>query len=216
MASAMMDRTMPTPTPGFESLARSWDTSFDQCMTKILPGEYYVTRNQEGITTVLGSCVSACIRDPNTGVGGMNHFMLPGSSGRPMNQWGGEEALETRYGIAAMEQLINSIMKLGARKAQLEVKLFGGGHVLDMAVADVGARNIKFAEDFIRTEGLAVASQDLGGPYPRKVHYFPRTGKVLVRRMRAMHASGVAATEKRYEASLKTPQQDSGDIELFD
>ena len=204
----------PSVLPGFEQLSRVWDASHKLCATKILPGEYYVTRNNEIVTTVLGSCVSACIRDPMTCVGGMNHFMLPGDTAKSLNKWGGEESLATRYGIAAMENLINDILKQGARKDRLEVKLFGGGKVLAMDINDVGKRNIDFAKQFVTAEGLSVASEDLGGPHPRKVHYFPRTGKVMIRRLRALQNQTIADKERQYEHTL-SGTQNTGEIELF-
>ena len=183
-------------------------------MTKILPGEYYVTTQNEIVTTVLGSCVSACIRDPVTGVGGMNHFMLPGDAATSLNGWGTDK-LETRYGIAAMENLINDVLKQGSRKNRLEVKLFGGGRILDMNVNDVGDRNISFARDFVIAEGLEIAAEDLGGPHPRKVNFFPRTGKVMIRRLRSVQKQSVAESERQYAQTLDA-KPDSGDIELFD
>ena len=116
----------PEVLPGFGHISRIWDSTQNLCASKILPGEYYVTCHDEIITTVLGSCVSACIRDPSTGVGGMNHFMLPGDTTKRLDQWAGRDSLATRYGIAAMETLVNDILKLNARKSRLELKLFGG------------------------------------------------------------------------------------------
>ena len=205
----------PPVLPGFEHLGRIWDNANDVCATKILPGEYYVTKNHEVVTTVLGSCVSACVRDPMSGVGGMNHFMLPGETGKALDKWGGTDSLATRYGIAAMENLINDILKQGSRKERLEVKLFGGGTVLAMEVSDVGNRNIQFARQFVEAEGLSVASEDLGGTHPRKVNYFPRTGKVMVRRLRSLQNRTVIDTEKRYQSQVCDKPQ-PGEIELFD
>ena len=205
----------PDVLPGFGHLSRIWDSQHELCATKILPGEYYVTEHDEIITTVLGSCVSACVRDPITGVGGMNHFMLPGDTAESLTKWGGQDALETRYGIAAMENLINDILKQGARKNKLEVKLFGGGRILAMNVNDVGDRNISFAREFVRAEGLAIAAEDLGGPHPRKVNFFPKTGKVMIRRLRSVLKQRIAETEQQYAQSIGK-QPDNDDIELFD
>ncbi len=167
------------------------------------------------MTTLLGSCVSACIRDPDTGVGGMNHFMLPGDTTKMLDQWGGQDSLATRYGIAAMETLVNDILKQGARKSRLELKLFGGGKVLDMEINNVGERNIQFVRQFLRTEGFLVLAEDLGGTYPRKVHFFPKTGKVMVRRLRALQKQAIASLEKNYESTL-AKKEIPGEIELFD
>ena len=200
--------------PGFEHIAQSWDNAQNIATAKILPGEYYVTVNDEMITTVLGSCVSACIRDPDTGVGGMNHFMLPGDTGRNMGQWGGKDCLETRFGVAAMENLINDILKQGSRKSRLEVKLFGGGEVLKMETSNVGLKNVDFVRDFVRAEGLAVSAEDLGGPHPRKVNFFPKTGKVMMRKLRAVHKSTIADQEQQYAKKIIKPQN-TGSIDLF-
>lgn len=204
----------PKVLPGFDHISRIWDTTQNLCASKILPGEYYVTRNDEIITTVLGSCVSACIRDPAIGVGGMNHFMLPGDTTKRLDQWGGVDSLATRYGIAAMEMLVNDVLKQGARKERLELKLFGGGKVLAMDVNDVGARNIRFVRQFIEDEGYVVAAEDLGSTFPRKVNYFPRTGKVMVRRLRSLQKQAIAEQENHYKTTL-AKKDIPGEIELF-
>lgn len=196
--------------PGFEHISRGWDATHDRSSAKILPGEYYVTKERELIHTVLGSCVSACIRDIDTGIGGMNHFMLP--EGAPSEKlWN----LETRFGVAAMESLINDIVKAGGNRNRLELKLFGGGEVMNMKTSSVGKRNVEFALDFAKVEGLEVASQDLGGEYPRKVLFFPNDGKVMVRRLRPVQTAAVVAQEKQYETRLCNKTQKPGDIELF-
>lgn len=206
----------PQALPGFEHIARKWDSANGVCVARILPGEFYVTRSDEVITTVLGSCVSACIRDPDTQVGGMNHFMLPGDNGKQADSAHDMHSLETRYGIAAMEQLINEILKLGSRKHRLEVKLFGGGKVMAMELASIGKRNIEFVRGFVRMEGLAVAAEDLGGPQPRKIKFFPQTGKVMVRRLPTMQSQAVAAQDKSYASTLGNNKEIPGAIELFD
>jgi len=215
MASARTNKSCCRPVlPGFDHILRMWDARQNLCASKILPGEYYVTGHEEVITTVLGSCVSACIRDPDTGFGGMNHFMLPGNEAKNLGKWGGEDCLATRYGIAAMENLINDLLKQGARKSRLELKLFGGGKILDMGINNVGGRNVEFAKEFAQTEGLVPLAEDLGGPYPRKVNYFPKTGKVMVRRLRSIQKKAVLDQDKRYE-SILNKKEIPGDIELF-
>ncbi len=200
--------------PGFGHITRIWDSKENLYASKILPGEYYVTCEDEIITTVLGSCVSACVRDPATGVGGMNHFMLPGDKTKRLDQWAGQDSLATRYGIAAMETLVNDLLKQGALKERLELKLFGGGKVLAMDINDVGNRNIQFVREFIKTEGLVAVAEDLGGTHPRKVNYFPKTGKVMVRRLRALQNRAIADREKKYAVTLSRKEV-PGDIELF-
>jgi len=206
--------TWPEVLPGFSHILRFWDRAHEICSAKILPGEYYVTSSEESITTVLGSCVSACVRDPRTGVGGMNHFMLPGESRDQSSQAKSNSVLATRYGIAAMESMINDILKLGARKDQLELKLFGGGKVLAMEINRIGDRNIEFVREFVKTEGLDAVSEDLGGTYPRKVIYFPRTGKVLMKKLRGLQSKVIADREKSYEKSVVAKPVATA-IELF-
>ncbi len=205
----------PPALRGFEHLQRFWEPDTERWTTKILPGEYYVTCHDEAITTVLGSCVSACIRDPVRGVGGMNHFMLPADSAGARNQWlDPAVGLATRYGSYAMESLINDLMKLGAARHRLEVKLFGGGRVLT-SMTDVGARNIDFIHSFIQIEGYKIAAQDVGGTQPRKIIYFPAAGRVKVRRLRAIENRSIADREQIYLESLGR-QPDGGEVELFE
>jgi len=202
----------PPMTPGFEQLQRFWEPDTQRWTVKILPGEYYVTRNDEAITTVLGSCVSACIRDPAMQVGGMNHFMLPeDNSVRDQREPIG---LATRYGSNAMESLINDVLKLGGLRERLEIKIFGGGRVL-AHMTDVGARNIEFVRNYLSTEGLRTNAQDVGGSEPRKVIYFPAEGRVRVRKLRPIENRGVSDREKLYLDSIKTRHDEGGDIELF-
>ncbi len=198
---------------GFSDINRYWDRQREMYAAKILPGEYYVTTNHELITTVLGSCVSACIRDPAMGIGGMNHFMLPISASVAMASCNSEA---TRYGNYAMEKLINDILKNGGRREALEIKLFGGGKVIaHMNQADVGNRNIQFALDYVATEGFVVAAKDLGDIYPRKVVYDPMNGKVQVKKLRSQHNSTIVEREKGYMENL-VHEPVVGDVELFD
>jgi chemotaxis protein CheD len=206
---------LPAVAPGFEHVKRYWDPGCDRWSAKILPGEYFVTRSDEAITTVLGSCIAACIRDPATRIGGMNHFMLPEDSSPGKSSWiEGPEGLATRYGSYAMESLINELMKLGARRDRLEVKLFGGGRILS-SMTDVGKKNITFAKDFLKLEGFKIAAEDVGDIYPRRVLYFPTTGVVMLKRLRALDVSAIAQCENNYLSSLAAkPAGD--DVELFD
>lgn len=182
---------------------------------KILPGEFYVSEHGEMIVTVLGSCISACIRDKIHGIGGMNHFMLPVQS-LSSNNWGADaSSVETRYGNWAMEYLINEILKRGGSKRNMEVKIFGGGKVLDN-VSDVGARNIAFVKDFLEMEGLTIKAEDVGGIFPRKVLYFPDTGAVKVRKMKTTRNDTVLQRERKYRDSLREEKPSHGDVELFD
>jgi chemotaxis protein CheD len=172
-----------------------------------------VTAEDESITTVLGSCVSACIRDPVAAVGGMNHFMLPEEGAGDDEPRPANAGLATRYGSYAMESLINELMKRGARRERLEIKLFGGGRIL-ASLSDVGQRNIEFIREYLRAEGLIITAEDLGDIVPRKVAYNPRTGKARVKRLPALEATSVADRERKYMKSVGSVAQ-GGDVELF-
>ncbi len=196
-----------------EALATTlyYDRSFDTQAAKVLPGEYYVTGKDMLIVTVLGSCVAACIRDTQSGIGGLNHFMLPDGGTDENNP----ASTSARYGSYAMEILINHITKLGARRANLEAKVFGGGNVLPgLTVANVGERNAEFVLRFLHTEKIRVVAQDLVDVYPRKVYYFPASGKVMVKKLRDIHNSTIFEREQVYGSRLKGSRV-GGDVELF-
>ena len=202
----------PLVLPGFEHVRRSWNNTYEAYAARLLPGEYYVTINDEGVYTTLGSCISACIRDRVSGVGGMNHFMLPASA--DADGWKSTSlSAATRYGNFAMEHLINVILKNGGQRQNLEVKIFGGGRIL-ANMTDVGMRNINFVRDYIQTEGLKVVAEDVGDVYPRMVVYFPATGKVRVKRLRSLHNNTIVEEEIRYISTVENKPV-SGDIELF-
>jgi chemotaxis protein CheD len=193
------------------TVRRYRDPEFDATVVKVLPGEHYVTNSPgEMIVTVLGSCVAACIRDPYINFGGMNHFMLPQSAD---GAWGTASA-SMRYGNFAMEVLINEILSRGGRRERLEIKVFGGGNVLAGATP-VGTRNAAFVEAYLEAEGLKATASHLRGNLPRRVHYFPVTGKVMMRELRRSDDQIVLDTEKKYLTKLSAPPS-SGDIELFD
>ena len=204
----------PAAVPGFEHFERHWDRE-NGWTVKILPGEYYVSRGEEAISTVLGSCVSACVRDPQRGIGGMNHFMLPEDTAVGSNDWlDPAVGLATRYGSYAMESLINDLLKLGAARERLEIKLFGGGQIL-AAMTDVGGRNIRFIRNYLTLEGYRVAAEDLGGTQPRKVVYFPVSGRARLRKLRPIENRIISRHEQLYLESLGR-QSAGGDVELFE
>ena len=188
-----------------------FDDALDSQAVKLLPGEYYVTDKDMLLVTVLGSCVAACIRDSQNGIGGMNHFMLPDNGSDtsvPVNS-------SARYGTYAMEILINRLLKLGARRSNLEAKVFGGGNVLSgFTVANVGQRNADFVLEFLATEQIRVVAQDLAGIYPRKVYFFPRSSRVLVKKLRTVHSNTVSEREQEYGKRLQQFNV-GGDVELF-
>jgi chemotaxis protein CheD len=188
-----------------------YDRAFDCEAAKILPGEYYFTGKSMVIVTVLGSCVAACIRDRVSGIGGMNHFMLPdggGDTSSPMSA-------SMRYGAYAMEVLINQILKAGGRRENLEAKVFGGGNVLrGFTAINVGERNARFVRDFLHAENIRIVAEDLNDVHPRKVYFFPATGKVLVKKLKQLNNYTLVKREQDYASRLKSNDV-SGEIDLF-
>ena len=213
-AKTVAASAVPPALPGFAAIKRYWDKQHQAHAAKILPGEYYVTDGAEMVTTVLGSCVSACLRDRVSGIGGMNHFMLPLShDGRG---WNGSDDLissATRYGNFAMEHMINDILKHGGLKRNLEAKIFGGGQIIH-TMTDIGRRNIAFVRDYLQTEGIPLLGEDVGSVHPRKVVYFPQTGRALVKKLKHLHNDTVVRRESAYrEELIHKPVQ--GEVELF-
>ncbi|MBI1889256.1 MAG: chemoreceptor glutamine deamidase CheD [Burkholderiales bacterium] len=189
-----------------------YDRTFDCDAAKILPGEYYFTPKDMMIVTVLGSCVAACIRDRVSGIGGMNHFMLPDGGSESESS---PVSLSMRYGTYAMEVLINDLLKSGAKRENLEAKVFGGGNVLRGFVAiNVGERNANFVREFLKAEGIRVVAEDLNDVHPRKVYFFPRTGKVLVKKLKQLNNNTLVNREQDYANRLQTKPV-TGDVELF-
>lgn len=208
----LVGRPVRPPTlPGFEHIKHYWDNKHNSYTARIMPGEFFVSTANEIIATVLGSCVSACIRDVKAGVGGMNHFMLPEGEKCPTS--GACLSTSARYGTYAMEQMINTILSHGGKRERLEIKLFGGGKVLQSST-DIGNRNIDFVHEYLRMEALQVISEDLGGLHPRKVLYFPSSGRVLMRRLPISQDEKVVQRELQYKNSLEHTQID-GEIDLF-
>lgn len=162
------------------------------------------------LVTVLGSCVAACLRDPHTGVGGMNHFMLP-EGGDPHDLM----SASARYGGYAMEVLINQLIKLGAHRTRLTAKVFGGAAVLrGFTTVNVGEANSDFVLDYLGQERIRVLSQDLRGIHPRKVYFFPASGRVLVKKLKGVHNDTIVAREREYQHRL-THAPIAGEVELF-
>ncbi len=185
------------------------EREFDLPAAKLLPGEYHVADVDMVLTTVLGSCVSACIWDRARGIGGMNHFMLPDTGDADSGAAG-------RYGVHAMELLINALMKGGARRDRLEAKLFGGGNVMrNFTTFNVGEHNAAFARRFLETEKIRIAGADLLDIHARRVAFFPHTGRAFVRKLR--EDVEVTTAERRYRNALRQagPVLRGGDIDLF-
>jgi chemotaxis protein CheD len=177
-------------------------------------GGFYVTSQNETLTTILGSCIAACIRDRESGIGGMNHFMLPTYSMKESSHWEHSSAnASTRYGLYAMESLINSILDKGGKRNNLEFKLFGGSNILG-SFASIGPLNVRFIREYMKTEGYGAAAESLGGVSPIVVNYYPRTGTAKIKRLDEK-ADEVISDEKLYLHKLEE-QDISGDIELFE
>jgi chemotaxis protein CheD len=201
----------PPPVPLVHGRASKYlDRHFNRLAMKILPGEFYATAEDEVIVTVLGSCVAACLLDPIAMVGGMNHFMLPVKQG----DRDPDVFFAARYGAAAMEFLINNLLHLGAQRDRLVAKAFGGGRVMDGMTTDIGGQNIDFVRRFLKNEGIPLWTEDMGGPFPRKVYFFPHTGQVLVKRMERTHNDTVMAREISYLQEFNRSKS-VGDVELF-
>ncbi|AOW12203.1 chemotaxis protein CheD [Hydrogenophaga crassostreae] len=193
------------PKPGEASFFYR-DHHFKQDSVKVLPGEYYVTQDDMMVMTVLGSCIAACIWDPKVRVGGMNHFMLPDGNGDTSG----------RYGSYAMELLINEMIKLGSRREWMQAKVFGGGQVMhSFTTMNVGERNTEFVIDYLQTERIAVVSKDVLDIYPRKVCYFPSTGKAMVKRLAHSHPETLESQERKGNAATLVKTTAGGSVDLF-
>ena len=182
-----------------------YDAFFKNDAVKILPGEYFVYREDILIMTTLGSCIAACLWDREARVGGMNHFMLP------------EGDSDTgRYGSYAMELLINEMMKLGATRATMEAKVFGGGQVIDgMSTMNIGERNTDFVIDYLKTERIPIMAKDVQGPYPRKVCFLPASGKAMVKRLAAANKESLAAQDRAAAQKAAPVAHAGGSVDLF-
>lgn len=183
-----------------------FDHHFQFNAVKVLPGEYFVSGENIVIMTVLGSCIAACLWDSRARVGGMNHFMLPESDSTDVSG---------RYGSYAMELLINEMLKLGARRETMQAKIFGGGQVMaNFTTMNVGERNTSFVVNYLQTERIPIVSEDVLDIYPRKVVFFPATGKAMVKRLAHAHPEALAQ-EVRGNAATVAKATSGGSVDLF-
>ena len=181
-----------------------YDAHFRNDAVKVLPGEFFVYNRDIVIQTVLGSCVAACIADRGAGVGGMNHFMLPD----------GDDS-SARYGVFAMEVLINDILKAGGRRGSLEAKVFGGAAVIQgMTQLNVGKQNVAFVERFLNDERIPIVSKDVLDIYPRKVCFLPKTGRAMVKKLAPATSPTVVREETTYRSRVQQ-KEPAGSVELF-
>jgi chemotaxis protein CheD len=184
-----------------------FDHHFQYDAVKVLPGEYFVSDQGIVIMTVLGSCIAACIWDSKANIGGMNHFMLP--DGDSQDAFG-------RYGSYAMELLINEMIKSGARREFMQAKIFGGAQVMHtFTTMNVGERNTKFVIDYLNTERIPVISQDVLDIYPRKVCFFPVSGKAMVKRLAHSHPEALVDQERKGNAVRVVQSTAGGSVDLF-
>jgi len=194
----------------FASRETYYDSKAKANVVKVFSGDCHVTNKEDDMmVTILGSCIAACVRDPISHVGGMNHFLLPDSISA--------KDAPLRYGAYSMEKLINDILKMGGRKNRLEVKVFGGGNVIESS-AMIGDKNVKFIRDYLKQEGLIISQEDLGGKSPRRIHYYPYTGRVMMRKIdKKEDLEKVKKEEVNYkkQISYHSSHGDEGDVELF-
>lgn len=199
----------------FEAPISYYDQRFSVDAIKLLPGQYFVTSQDKMLVTVLGSCVAACMFDPITGVGGMNHFMLPN-----VNKTAGEfekvQGMAAKYGVHAMEVLINELIKVGASKKRLKAKVFGGGRVVPSFVqSDVGRFNAEFVTQFLNTEKIPIIASDLCETYARKIYFFPTNGNVFMKRIHELNNATIIERESQHRWELNN-QDASGDVDFFE
>ncbi len=201
-----MRGTAAFATDAGQGAPRRFLNAADGCWhVQLTQGETYVTADpREVLTTLLGSCIAACIRDPLAQVGGMNHFLLPHGSG------GDRDAM--RYGVNAMELLVNGLLKRGALRGRLEAKLFGGANVI-AGLSNVGSGNAAFAERYLADEGITLVGGDLRGIYPRRIQYWPCSGRARQMAIAASDRSQFVERERR--ALAQTPIAEANDVELF-
>jgi chemotaxis protein CheD len=183
------------------------DHHFQYDAVKVLPGEYFVSTDDVLIMTVLGSCIAACVWDGKARVGGMNHFMLPE---------GDAAEGSGRYGSYAMELLINDLIKAGAHRETMQAKIFGGGQVMaSFSSINVGERNTEFVTAYLQTERIPIVSKDVLDIYPRKVCFFPSTGKALVKRLAHSHPEQLVEQERKGNAAAVAQGRAGGSVDLF-
>lgn len=205
---AALERLRQRPRKPGEASFFYYDHHFQYNAVKVLPGEYFVTGENMVICTVLGSCIAACLWDRNLNIGGMNHFMLPE---------GDSNDVSGRYGSYAMEVLINEMIKLGARRESMQAKIFGGGQVMaNFSTMNVGERNTDFVTQYLHTERIPIVSEDVLDIYPRKVVYFPMTGKAMVKRLAHAHPEALVEQERaRGSAAQLAKTNAGGSVDLF-
>lgn len=175
-------------------------------------GGYHVSKSPTVVKTVLGSCISVCLYEKELKVGAMNHFMLP--SVKDISDYN-----NTRYGIFAMEVIVNEVIKMGGKRKNMQAKIFGGGHVLDnmgtSTILNVPEKNIAFAKAFLQNEGIPIVKEDIGGNLPRKVFYFLTENRALVKHLERSSREFSVQKEIEYEKQLEKKKQAESELTLF-
>lgn len=192
--------------PEFTHIRQFWMPLRQRLAVKVVAGDYYVTQEDEIVCTVLGSCVSTCIRDPIAGIGGINHFLLPDADCNILSS-------SNRYGVFAMEQLINAIIKYGGKRENFEIKIVGGGNMM-AGPNEIGQRNIEFVKQFLATEGLPIMAEDVGGTQARRIQYIINSGQLMVNKLKESKNEETMVRELANQRTIL--QQDDNDVELFD
>lgn len=194
-------------------MKKSFNRKFNRYVYEIFAGDYYTTVEQNVVlTTLLGSCISVCMRDSFSKVVGINHFMLPG-------RISSEDLIfseDARYGISAMEKMINSMMKRGARRNSLEAKVFGGGRVMETSLTNVAQSNADFAMSFLQMEGIPILAKDTGGQFGRKLFFFPDTYTIYVKRIHYDKTLDNAISREKRFLDWMHKHQEGGELTLFD
>ena len=209
-AASRLDQLRSRPRQPGEASFFWFEPQFANEAVKVLPGEYFVYHEDILIMTTLGSCIAACLWDRQARIGGMNHFMLPEGLGKDSASSGG------RYGSFAMELLINEMIKLGATRASMEAKVFGGGQVIPgMNLMNVGERNTAFVLDYLKAERIQVVSKDVLDIYPRKVCFLPASGKAMVKRLTSANNEALLAQERAAAQKVAPAASSGGSVDLF-
>ena len=187
-----------------------WEPKVASFVLSVSPGAYAVTDESDmSLMTLLGSCIAACICDPVAKIGGLNHFLLPDGGDQNASQ------NSLRYGMYAMEVLINDLQKRGAARSRLEAKLFGGANVISLSRGEaVGERNAKFAADFLRKERIPLLASDVGGTRARRIYFNPSLNKVKVHTPSAVESDSLRGQEEVFRRRVQTAPN-SGGVELF-
>lgn len=174
-------------------------------------GEYYASKSPAVIGTLLGSCVAVCLFDPAMRIGGMNHILLPGKA--DLTKFN----VAARYGINAMELLINRIMRLGGRRNRLVAKVFGGAHVLPAISKKngTGGKNASFAVEFLQNEGIRIISRDVGGHASRKIFFHTDSGEVLLKRLSSPYQRSIIVEQESHVGQIRKEARKPGKVTLF-